>query len=231
MKYIAVFLAALFAAGTAYAADLPGSTKDELGRIDQVQTVNWTGAYVGGQVGWTNAGHTVSLDGPGGTLVELDGIASSGLIGGGRVGIDFARGRFLVGAFADYNFSDASTDLEIGGTNLLSVEKEDEWTAGIRAGMIVAPRTLVYGLVGYTQTTYSFNVPGGGIDVDYDGVTAGAGVEFAVANGVFLGLEGSHTFYDEETVLPLGGGFAIKDELDETRVMGTLKVKLGLGGL
>lgn len=231
-KLIATGLLAIVASGTAMAADLGGSIKDGPADIEQVHVVNWTGAYVGGQIGIVNAGHDISLEGPGGTLLELDGLAASGIIGGGRVGFDLARGRFLVGAFADYNFSDATTELNVLGTNLLSVEKDDEWTIGLRAGMIVAPRTLLYGLVGYTETTYAFKALGGGVDVDYSGVTAGAGIEFALANGVFLGIEGQHTWYGDETVLPLGGGFHIDDALNETRVMGTLKVKLsGFGGL
>lgn len=224
------FIALLFLAmgcGAASAADIRSSTKDVTQDAARGETVTWTGAYIGGQIGWTNASHGISLEGPSGTLLDLAGIAGSGVIGGGRAGFDLARGRFLVGAFAEYNLSLAESKLDAFGGTLLSIEKGDEWTIGGRAGILIDPRTLVYGMAGYTQTSYDFKALGGGISVDYSGITAGAGVEFALANGVFMGIEGSHTFYGDETVLPLGGGFSVQDALDETRVMGTVKLKLG----
>jgi opacity protein-like surface antigen len=181
-----------------------GSTKDPVttGPSYSGGVVNWTGIYIGGQFGWLNANHNLFVD----PVLDLDGLNSSGLIGGGRIGFDVARGRFLVGVFGDYNFTDAETSLEISGTGI-TYEKDDEWTLGVRAGYIVAPKTLPYALIGYTETGYDFVTPSGGASFDYDGVTGGVGIEFAAASNVFLGLEATHTWYGDETLADLGRGF------------------------
>src|SRR5688572_21979167 len=103
--------ATLLSAAPANAADVyGGSTKDGPDVTGYPSGVyNWSGFYVGAQ-----AGGSFSIigdeDGQGG-------ISADGIFGGGRVGYDIARGRFLFGVFADYNWSGA--ELEIGGISLL----------------------------------------------------------------------------------------------------------------
>lgn len=181
----------------------------------------------------------------------IDGVNSSGLVGDARLGFDIARGRFLFGVFGSYGFNSMETDLNnalgiVGNGktfDVTSIEKGSEWSIGARAGVIVAPRTLAYILAAYTQTDYDFsgNVTEGGVtsgfsrETTFDGVTVGGGLEFALTQNVFLGIEGTHTFYGKETVLDTGGtevggfGQRITDDLDETKVMGTLKIKLNNG--
>jgi opacity protein-like surface antigen len=183
---------------------------------------------------------------------SIDGVNSHGLVGDGRIGFDIARGRFLFGVYGAYGFSNMDTEINdmIGISNrdrsldLTSIEKGDEWSIGARAGLLVDPRTLAYILAAYTQTDYTFSgnvtdadgTRGFSRDTTFDGVTVGGGVEFAVTSNLFLGIEGTHTFYGKETVLDTGGtevggfGQRIEDEIGETKVMGTLKLKLN-GGL
>lgn len=154
----------------------------------------------------------------------IDGLNSHGFIGGGRVGFDWARGRLLGGVFAGYDLSNMETDSSFG-----KIEKQDEWMVGLRLGYIVAPRTMAYVLGAYTQTEYEF----GGDETTFNGWTAGAGIEFALSGNVFLGMEYTHTFYDKETLVDVGnefGSFKLTDDLDEDKIMATLKVKLN-GGL
>ncbi len=134
--------------------------------------------------------------------------SDSGLVGGVRVGADYSIGRFIVGAFGEYNWSD------IDG-------KDHDWALAGRLGYVVASRTMVYGLLGYAQADYG--------DVTFEGIRAGAGVEFAVTSNFFLGMEYAHTWYDEETLIdtPL---LNVKGELDEDRIMATAKIKFN-GGL
>lgn len=212
---VAALAAALMSSG-AYAADVfgKGSTKDGEEFFSAPTVVNWSGFYVGTQIG----GSFAVL----GDEAGQGGISIDGILGGGRMGFDFARGRFLVGVFGEYNWSGAA--LEIGGETAL--EKNHEWTAGARAGVIVAPRTLVYVLGGFTQTEF------GGPETYYsdswtktvDGWTAGGGIEFVAAGNLSLGLEATHTWYDENDLL--GDGANEKVSLDDTRIMAVARYKL-----
>lgn len=171
--------------------------------------------------------------------VGLDGIGGDGFIGGGRLGYDFAIGRFLVGVFGEYNFSNVESNLDMSffGTGAsYSLEKDNEWTVGVRAGAVIAPRTLAYALIGYTESDFSLNGPGIAATATFDpertlsGVTFGGGVEYALSGNIFLGLEGQYTLYDKETWFDgrdaVGNGTVIDAETDELKVLGTMKIKL-----
>lgn len=184
-----------------------------------------------------------TIDGDSKESGSIDGINSHGGIGGGRVGFDWARGKILFGVFGEYNFTNMKTDVSIAGVGNFGLEKDDEWSVGGRIGYVVAPRTLLYVLAAYTQTEY--NVTGlGAIDfgdasvksgATFDGISVGGGIEFALTNNVFLGMEYAHTFYGEEDILNVysanaNQGIKVVDDLDEDKILGTLKIKLN-GGL
>lgn len=185
--------------------------------------------------GW----NTTGVAGDSREVASLDGLNSTGIVGDVRLGYDQQMGRFVVGVFGSYGLS----GMEAEGTNTLfgehfTLERGDDWSVGVRAGLLVNERTLLYILAAYTQTEYDLRITEGDESrsktTTFDGVTVGGGVEFAVASNVFLGIEGSHTFYGEETIFDAYDGKAnvgtkIVDDLDETRVLGTLKVKLNNG--
>jgi outer membrane immunogenic protein len=190
----------------------------------------------------------VAVDPSSRDIANIDGLNSHGIIGGGVIGGDYQAGRFVVGIFGSYDFSSMKTEGDIGsiynpdgvGFDVTGIEKGDEWSLGARAGYLVNQRTLVYLLAAYTQTEYDFSGTDGAGDAfskatTFDGVSVGGGIEFAMTQNVFLGLEYVHTFYGEETVLDTGGsevgGFGEKviDDLDEDKIMATLKVKLNSG--
>lgn len=301
MKLSLIALAAgIGLAMPAQAADVyqGGSTKDVPGAFDAPTTVNWTGFYIGGSVGYGNANHNLTVQdyfkdycgdgnevdqhgfddgysdignrenyltadgvlkcaalGKGGTanqdsivvpgqsrdVANLDGLNSHGIVGDVRLGGDVQAGRFVFGVFGSYGLNGMETEGSIGfgeHTAGFKIEKGDEWSIGARAGLLVNPRTLAYVLAAYTQTEYDFSVHGGGdsetVTVDFSGITAGAGVEFALTNNIFLGIEGTHTFYGEENIIDDydaedNRGTRLVDEIGETKVMGTLKIKLNSG--
>jgi opacity protein-like surface antigen len=170
---------------------------------------------------------------------------ASGLVGDVRLGYDQQAGRFLFGVFGTYGFSDVSKDvnqdiLDVDGNVLATlddIERGEDWSIGGRAGFLMNERALLYILAAYTQTDYTFGGlgdNGSDKDITFSGVTVGGGIEFAVAENVFLGVEGTHTFYDDETVFSAYDeadniGTSVSDDLSETRIMGTLKIKLNNG--
>jgi len=169
-------------------------------------------------------------------VANLDGLNSTGIVGDFRIGYDQQVGnRFLVGVFGSYGLTSMEADGEIVGVGDFTLERGDDWSIGVRAGALVNDRTLLYILAAYTETEYDLNVTVGpdsfSKTTDFSGVTVGGGVEFALASNVFLGLEGTHTFYDDETILDLydpasNEGISVHDELGETKVMATIKLKL-----
>lgn len=245
---LAAMTATLMSSG-AYAADVfgGGSTKDAPA-FSETRVVNWTGFYIGGQAGYGKSQHNLDVIRDEQVIQSIDGLGGDGFIGGGRVGFDVARGRFLFGLFGEYNWSNVKTEfsnlsLKGDGNDLkdndggYSLEKENEWSVGARAGVIAAPRTLVYVLAAYTQSEYNLSglttsdaSEGWSGKKTLQGVSVGAGVEYALTGNVFLGLEGVYTAYGDEKWHdgrnPEGEGRHADIETDELRVMGTLKIKL-----
>lgn len=176
---------------------------------------------------------SVVVDGDSREVANLNGLNSSGLTGGAQIGFDKQIGtRFVVGVFGSYDLSAMDTTASLGPIDLTLIEKGDEWSVGARAGFLLHPRVLAYVLAAYTEADWTF---GDGIlgkkEVTFSGVTAGAGLEYAVSENVFVGIEGTHTFYGKETILDAydaedNSGFRLDDEIGETKVLGTLKVKL-----
>jgi outer membrane immunogenic protein len=229
--------------------------------------VNWSGFYVGGRIGVGNANHDMDLDvydlspaagQPSSVPISgIDGWNSSGIIGGAQVGVDKQVGRFVFGVFGSYDWSNMETNVSgiggigqfviggpvPGGVGNVSLEKQEEWSLGGRAGVLVNPKTLVYLSAAYTETDYEFNglAPGlvtGGFSEEqtFSGVSVGGGVEFALADNIFLGLDYTHTFYGDEEWLDTcnavgapaacDSGLRMTDSLDEDKVMATIKFKL-----
>lgn len=171
-------------------------------------------------------------------VANLDGLNSHGFIGGAQIGYDQQLGnRFVVGLFGAYNLASMKSEGSISDFDAgFKAEKGDEWSLGARVGFLATPRTMVYALAAYTQTDYKFSShigdASGSKTVDFTGVTVGGGIEIALTNNIFLGGEYTHTFYGDETVFDTGasevGGFGsrVVDDLDEDKIMATLKIKL-----
>ena len=157
--------------------------------------VNWTGFYLGGHVGYGIG--TLSSDGsPVGLSFESPIISAT-------AGFDFARDRFVFGPFAEYTYITAD-----------EAEDIDDWAVGVRAGIVVAPRTLLYGSAAYAR------LGDGGDGVD--GLRAGLGTEFAVSDNIFVDTKVNYTWYDLEDANSLL-------DAGDLRALVGLKIKLNSG--
>lgn len=155
---------------------------------------SWTGCYVGVQGGYAIAAHEVGIGG----VFTLDGISSEGVQGGPVVGCDWqASDRIVLGAFADYAFRSVDTGVSLGGASA-SIGLDNAWSVGARAGVLVAPQTLVYGLAVYQRT--DVDDAGTGLVSSLNGIGGGGGIEVGLAPGWSVRGEYRYVAYDGESI-------------------------------
>lgn len=176
-------------------------------------------------------------------------ISGNGPIGGDlgvsvSAGIDFQpTSMFVVGAFLSYDWSNIQTKASLsGGGDFASaqlINLEQVWTVGGRAGVLLTPRTLVYGLAGYSwmqleDLTYS--VQGGGTNVSgrlnkptEEGITVGGGVEHKFSNNVALKAEYRYTDFGGK-IIPIDTGVDLHGDSEIHMLRIGAAYRLGLPG-
>jgi outer membrane immunogenic protein len=186
---------------------------------------NWSGCYIGGNVGgkWARTSGSVDVPaatGPGGA----SGAASTPLfsndagtfIGGGQVGCNWQSGNWVFGIEGDADGQRWSTSRTLLPGVLPPFVPGDvfdirsDWQASVRGRIGYAwDRTLLSATGGaaFTNVRVGTNfIPFGGFPatVAFDsknlvGGTVGAGVEYAVSDNWTVGVEGRYTWYGRQT--------------------------------
>jgi outer membrane immunogenic protein len=132
LKALLAAIASIGLSGIASAADLPARTYTKA-PIAPVETFNWTGFYIGGNVGgaWANTRVTdvngFASSALPGTVTSLN---NSGFLGGGQIGYNWQMGAWVFGLEADGGWMD------IGGRTLLT---------GTTSNTMVGLRSAGYG--------------------------------------------------------------------------------------
>lgn len=155
---------------------------------------SWTGCYVGVYAGYTVAASEISVPG----FASLEGLSSEGGQIGPIGGCDLQLDRLVVGAFADYAFRSVDTTVTLGGFSE-SVGLENAWSIGGRAGFLITPQTLAYGLVAYQES--DFDDAGTGIISDLSGIAFGGGLETEFSPGWRLRGEYRYVDYSSKDIL------------------------------
>lgn len=175
-RVIVVAVAALCVSSAVQAADMP--IKGPYYKAAPA-VFNWTGWFVGGQIGAGNGDHDRV------TAAASNSYDSSGIIGGLHVGYNWqARGSSLVwGIEADINAANIKGD-DAGFGGFVD-ESTLRWAGSIRGRLGIANNNwLFYGTAGWAfGRIRHFNSGGAPLnnDADVDGWTAGAGIEWAFA--------------------------------------------------
>ena len=182
VQFFAAALAATVFATPAFAAEFTGP-RAEL-RVGY-ESVDADGAFVNG---------TVSRAGNG---------SDEGITYGAEIGYDHKIGsRFTLGAYAGIDFSDADSCGSVFGNDEACFRAGRNITAGIRAGVQVAPRVLLYVKGGYSNGRMNLAYDGAGTANDFrlrdnrDGLHVGAGAELAVTEKAYAKLEYVYTDYE-----------------------------------
>ena len=137
---------------------------------------NWSGFYIGGNVGgvWTDTTFTDNLTG-----VSLVSSGRSGFIGGGQLGYNWqVSPQFVIGIewlFDGTDLSASGGGLAIGNT-VVSSSLHNDWL------------TTLTGRIGYAANNWLFYAKGGGAWVENT-----ATVNAVFANGAFGSVSGSNT--------------------------------------
>ena len=205
---VALGLAAMAVAVPAYAADLPVAPAYNPPAPLPPAIYDWTGFYVGGNVGAGLLSENMTQSAPG-ALTPVSPFHPSvvGLVGGAQVGADYQFSALVVGAQASWSAS------YINGQNT-----QNTTTAGTQERMTSEPTWFasVTGRVGYAANTLLFYVKGGGawmhinhvqdvllagattssqsISDTRSGFVAGVGLEYAMTENLSALFE--YDFYD-----------------------------------
>jgi outer membrane immunogenic protein len=215
---------------SAFASDLSLGTSAGYKDAPYVPIQTWSGFYFGAGGGGGAVNHNLGASLGTAASADLKGIGGMGGFGTVQAGYDRQFGpRFVAGVFFDYDFAviESSATANIGATSYTAKGTlTDMWTAGGRAGYLVNRSTLVYGLAGYSEA--HFNMPFG-LNGDFTGWTAGAGMETRIAGPVFLKGEYRFSRLDEKTIFS-AGTFAVTDQPDVQTGRLVLTYKLSNSG-
>lgn len=183
------------------AADLNGIGSLKDGPSSPVAARSWSGCYAGAMVGYGVSKDKASLALSGVDVVTIDGLGSSGAVGGVKGGCDVQMGKIVAGLFgeASWHSQEFSVSSPLGGGLEGNVGLDMSWAIGGRLGYLVNQQTLVYAMAGYTQAQFSdMSATQGGTAIgsvsvpDAKGWMVGLGTEMALTDK--LGLDLSYTY-------------------------------------
>ncbi len=190
--------------GMAVAGAFAGlSTAVSAAGFDEPSVSNWTGFYVGANIGAGGIVNDISLPGLG--AGNFNGIGGEGILVGGMLGFNYQISpKFVVGVQGDIGFTDLETELNIPG--LFNLSAKPEFTASIsaRAGWLATPNSLLYIIGGYSHAEYDVDIsipfiPASvGFKEKYDGFHVGGGIETKVSSNLTARLEYRYTQYAGE---------------------------------
>lgn len=130
---------------------------------------------------------TVSLDGDDDVYK-----VGSALSYGGEIGFDFKANKVVLGTYANYEFS--GVDFCDEGVCL---GEKGNFSAGARVGVMVGPKGLVYGKLGYASIEIEASIDDLRGSESKGGVQGSLGFEFGVGRNAYGFLEGSYADYGD----------------------------------
>jgi outer membrane immunogenic protein len=212
---LGVAVAIALGAGTA-AADGIDRRPSPIAAPQPIYAPTWSGFYIGAGIGAGAVVHDLDISADGGSLLNFNGIGGEGIFGTAIIGADWQIGsKAVVGVFADYDFSDISTDLTVlDGLFRASIDHNNSWSVGARLGWLATPSTLIYALGGYTEAEFEASARTDGVnlfsaDKTFSGYFVGAGIDTRLgATNWFARLEYRYTEFDSESI------FSVDDVLN-----------------
>ena len=219
MKRLALAGMALTAATAAtapvLAADLPQSPAPAYEAVPAPQqSIDWTGLYVGGNLGWAFGNFDNQS---GGTSL---GTGANGVGGGLYTGYNYqVTPNVVVGAEADFTLTDLEESRTNGG---LTLRSKSDWNSNIRGRVGYSfDRYLVYGAGGLAIADLELAGNGDKDSKTALGWTLGAGGEAAITNNVSARLD--YTYQDFGSQDFNLNGTSVSSEFNNSQI------RMGLG--
>ncbi len=257
MRMILGMVLATAVAGSALAADMGMPLKAP----SYAPAFSWTGTYVGANVGgvWgrfdTNPATTNNLTGAVGAPGPMN-INNSSMIGGVQAGYNWQIGQYVLGLEQDYQFTglkQTATFAAPAGAFLPgdSMSVKTDYLAASRAKLgMTWDRTLIYAAGGLetgefdVTSAYVARGAGGSPALGFTdanklhfGFNVGAGIDYAVTNNVFVGVEYRYLDLGKETYnlgafTPAGSAAqTVGNSVSMTASEVTARLNFKLGGL
>ena len=234
-KYIVAATCFAISSANAFAADLP-SRMEPVVPVAYVQPFSWTGFYLGGELGWirTNPEYTTGALLLGAPFVVSSASDKNGLTYGLLGGYNYQVGNLVLGVEGDFI---GWTVGKIRYTAITGdfITAHSKWGGSIRGRLgYAADRALFYMTGGAAFVSNETTIPTTGISIGGDGTrlgwTVGGGIDYAITNNWFAGIEYRYSQYEAKTftypipILNLGFvGF--KQELNNNQVAARLGYK------
>jgi outer membrane immunogenic protein len=185
---------------------------------------NWTGCYIGGNVGGIWGTSNINIPGyPSNFDIDM-----SSIVGGGQVGCNYQMQQVVFGIEGNWDAMDLNGDHLSGGAASERYSVKWTWEASVRGRLGFAP----------AGTPWLFYVTGGPAWVNLDsanfvpgvvvttaqsgthtGWTVGGGVEYQFTPNWILGVEYRYSQYEQKTYTYLG---PVDVDLKTNAVMGRL---------
>ena len=193
----AVAVGAIVSTSSASAADL-GAVPYSKTPAYIVPEYNWSGGYVGGNVGygWGRSSDTSSLSAGGALFSDTASSNMNGVLGGAQIGYNSQIQNWLVGLEADFQGTGQSSNHSFtcpagvctGAALPVTLRQQLDFfgTVRARAGLVVTPTVLLYatGGLAYGQVESNTTLLGATRSPNYNpGWTVGGGVEAAMGGG------------------------------------------------
>jgi outer membrane immunogenic protein len=238
-KHLAAFVLAIALPATAMAADLPPRPAPMMPVAAPVY--NWTGFYIGGNIGgaWRgNDGWTDSLLG-----LAWNNNNSGVFIGGGQVGVNYQFNNFVLGVEWDADWAANNSNTSVGvivpGVGTVSITGNDRWISTLAARFGVAfDRWLVYGKAGGAwvgNNGFTISAPAGtvvaGTSNTNTGWMLGVGAEWAFAPSWSAKLEYDYVGLRSRSFVIPGGSPFLAGDVFTTGNRNVSMVKLGVNYL
>lgn len=164
------------------------------------------------RAGWDH--HDVDAAFVSGATTAIGDDSQSGVSFGAEIGYDaLVAGSFTLGAYAGLDFSTAEECGSVFGADQACIDAGRNITLGVRAGVPIGERALVYVKGGYSNgrlnTSYTRTGLAIDADEDLDGFHIGAGAELALGSRAYGKIEYVYTGYEDFAAAVPGFAYAV----------------------